>query len=47
MHEGKLVFAQIMLYDPLSTFRRCVAEHRGAAEEVLTYRLSQQTEGRG
>jgi hypothetical protein len=29
MHEGKLVFAQLMLYLPLSTFRRCVAEHRG------------------
>ena len=29
MHEGKLVFEQLMLYLPLSTFRRCVAEHRG------------------
>ena len=29
MHEGKLVFAQLMLYLPLSTFRRCVADHRG------------------
>jgi hypothetical protein len=29
MHQGKLVFAQLMLYLPLSTFRRCVAEHRG------------------
>ena len=29
MHEGKLVFAQLMLYLPLSTFRRCVAERRG------------------
>ena len=27
--EGKLVFAQLMLYLPLSTFRRCVADHRG------------------
>src|SRR5665811_1234370 len=29
MHQGKLVFAQLMLYLPLSTFRRCVAKHRG------------------
>jgi hypothetical protein len=29
MHQGKLVFAQLMLYLPLSTFRRCVAYHRG------------------
>ena len=29
MHQGKLVFAQLMLYLPLSTFRRCVAEHNG------------------
>jgi hypothetical protein len=29
MHQGKLVFAQLMLYLPLSTFRRCVADHRG------------------
>ena len=29
MHEGKLVFAQLMRYLPLSTFRRCVADHRG------------------
>jgi hypothetical protein len=29
MHQGKLVFAQLMVYLPLSTFRRCVAEHRG------------------
>ena len=29
MHEGKLVFAQLMLYLPLTTFRRCVADHRG------------------
>ena len=29
MHEGKLVFAQLMLYLRLSTFRRCVANHRG------------------
>ncbi|MDP3863868.1 MAG: DUF4372 domain-containing protein, partial [Rhodoferax sp.] len=28
-HQGKLVFAQLMLYLPLSTFRRCVADHRG------------------
>ncbi len=27
--EDKLVFAQLMLYLPLSTFRRCVADHRG------------------
>ena len=29
MHQGKLVFAQLMLFVPLSTFRRCVADHRG------------------
>lgn len=29
MHQGKLVFAQLMLYLSLSTFRRCVANHRG------------------
>jgi len=29
MHEGKLVFAQLMLYLPLTTFRRCVADNRG------------------
>ncbi len=29
MHEGKVVFAQLMLFVPLSTFRRCVANHRG------------------
>jgi hypothetical protein len=29
MHQGKLVFSQIMAYLPLSMFRRCVATHRG------------------
>ena len=29
MHQGMLVFAQVMTYLPLSTFRRCVAAHRG------------------
>ena len=29
MHQGKLVFAQLMAFLPLSTFRRCVADHRG------------------
>jgi hypothetical protein len=29
MHQGKLVFAQLKLYLPLSTFRRCVADHNG------------------
>ena len=29
MHQGKLVFAQLMLCLPLSTFRRCVADHDG------------------
>jgi hypothetical protein len=29
MHQGKLVFAQLVLYLPLSTFRRCVADHKG------------------
>ncbi|TWI42403.1 uncharacterized protein DUF4372, partial [Pseudoduganella flava] len=29
MHKGKLVFAQVMTHLPLTTFRRCVAAHRG------------------
>lgn len=29
MHQGKLVFSQIMAHLPLTTFRRCVAAHRG------------------
>ena len=29
MHQGKLVFSQLMAFLPLSTFRRCVATHRG------------------
>jgi Domain of unknown function (DUF4372)/Transposase DDE domain len=29
MHQGKLVFSQLMAHLPLSTFGRCVAEHRG------------------
>jgi hypothetical protein len=29
MHQGMLVFAQVMSHLPLSTFRRCVAAHRG------------------
>ena len=29
MYRGKLVFAQLMAYLPLSTFSRCVAAHRG------------------
>lgn len=29
MHQGKLVLSQIMAHLPLSTFRRCVAAHRG------------------
>jgi Domain of unknown function (DUF4372)/Transposase DDE domain len=29
MHQGKLVFAQLMAFLPLTTFRRCVADHRG------------------
>jgi len=29
MHQGTLVFAQVMAHLPLSTFRRCVATHRG------------------
>ena len=29
MHQGKLVFAQLMVHLPLSTFRRCVADHNG------------------
>ena len=29
MNHGKLVFSQLMAFLPLSTFRRCVAKHRG------------------
>ena len=29
MYQGKLVFAQLMTHLPLSTFRRCIATHRG------------------
>jgi Transposase DDE domain/Domain of unknown function (DUF4372) len=29
MHQGMLVFAQLMAHVPLTTFRRCVASHRG------------------
>ena len=29
MHQGKLVFSQVMAHLPLTTFRRCVARHRG------------------
>ncbi len=29
MHQGKLVFSQLMAHLPLSTFRRCVAKYRG------------------
>jgi hypothetical protein len=29
MHQGILVFAQVMAHLPLSTFRRCVETHRG------------------
>jgi len=29
MHQGKLVFSQLMAHLPLSTFRRCVAADRG------------------
>ena len=29
MHQGKLVSSQIMMHLPLTTFRRCVAAHRG------------------
>ena len=29
MHQGQLVFAQLMAHLPLTTFRRCVAAHRG------------------
>ena len=29
MHQGMLVFAQVIAHLPLSTFRRCVAAHRG------------------
>ena len=29
MHQGKLVFSQLMAYLPLNAFARCVATHRG------------------
>jgi Domain of unknown function (DUF4372) len=29
MHQGQLVFAQLMRHLPLSTFRRCVAHYDG------------------
>ena len=29
MYQGKLVFSQLMAFLPLSTFARCVADHRG------------------
>lgn len=29
MHQGMLVFAQVITYFPLSIFRRCVVTHRG------------------
>jgi hypothetical protein len=29
MHQGMLVFAQVMAHVPLTTFRRCVTAHRG------------------
>ena len=29
MHQGKLVFSQLMAYLPMSTFRRCVTRHGG------------------
>lgn len=29
MNQGKLVFSQVMMHLPLTTFRRCVADHRG------------------
>jgi Domain of unknown function (DUF4372) len=29
MNQGQLVFSQLMAFLPLSTFRRCVAAHRG------------------
>ena len=29
MHQGKLVFPQLMAYLPMSTFRPCVTKHRG------------------
>jgi len=29
MHQGELEFAQLMLYLPVNTFRRCVADHLG------------------
>lgn len=30
MHSGKLVFAQLMVHLPLTTFRRCVTRHDGS-----------------
>jgi len=32
MHEGKLVFAHVIVRLPLSTFRRCVSRYGGERE---------------
>ena len=32
MHQGQLVFAQLMRHLPLTTFRRCVARYAGRAQ---------------
>jgi hypothetical protein len=41
MHTGKLVFAQLMEYLPLHTFRRCVAKYAGAYPTLTFSHLDQ------
>jgi hypothetical protein len=38
MHAGKLIFAQLTEYLPLTTFRRCVARYllKGLTNEFMT-----------
>jgi hypothetical protein len=35
MHQGQLVFAQLMRHLPLTTFRRCVARYAGARRACI------------
>ena len=41
MHTGKLVFAQLMEYLPLHTFRRCVAKYAGTYPTLTFSHLDQ------
>lgn len=51
MHQGKLVFSHLMAHLPFSTFRRCLASHRGehkvqdffCLDQFLTMALAQLT----